>query len=145
MKVPRYMPDWPLPGQPYRPGPSARPPEPELCVPAHTEDAFLYAVDLFNHGHPWQAHEIWEQLWRTETQPARRAALQSLILWCAARIADARHSAATATRLRGRAADKLLQAGGPEVASSLLPVPLDLGKRGSEPALLRTRRKRPAG
>jgi hypothetical protein len=26
--------------------------------------AFLYGVDLFNAGFPWEAHEAWEDLWR---------------------------------------------------------------------------------
>ena len=25
---------------------------------------YLYAVDLFNHGYYWEAHESWEDLWR---------------------------------------------------------------------------------
>jgi predicted metal-dependent hydrolase len=26
--------------------------------------AYLYGVDLFNHGYYWEAHEVWEGLWR---------------------------------------------------------------------------------
>jgi uncharacterized protein len=26
-------------------------------------ETFLYAVDLFNHGYFWEAHEAWESLW----------------------------------------------------------------------------------
>ncbi|QEG35521.1 DUF309 domain-containing protein [Bythopirellula goksoeyrii] len=26
-------------------------------------ETFLYAVDLFNHGYFWEAHEAWEALW----------------------------------------------------------------------------------
>src|SRR5207344_243254 len=28
-----------------------------------TNDSYLYALDLFNHGYYWEAHEEWEQLW----------------------------------------------------------------------------------
>jgi hypothetical protein len=28
-----------------------------------TCDEFLYALDLFNHGYYWEAHEAWETLW----------------------------------------------------------------------------------
>jgi hypothetical protein len=29
----------------------------------HENKTFLYAVDLFNHGYYWEAHEVWESLW----------------------------------------------------------------------------------
>jgi predicted metal-dependent hydrolase len=33
--------------------------------PAHWQDsrAYLYGIDLFNHGYYWEAHEAWEGLW----------------------------------------------------------------------------------
>ena len=34
---------------------------PEQKLVEHS--TFLYAVDLFNHGYYWEAHEQWEQLW----------------------------------------------------------------------------------
>ncbi len=48
-------------------------------------DAWLYAVDLYNHGYWWEAHEQIERLWRTQprtSEPARF--LQALIKLCAA-------------------------------------------------------------
>jgi hypothetical protein len=37
------------------------PPDPQrwqACSP------YLYGIDLFNHGYYWEAHEVWEELWR---------------------------------------------------------------------------------
>lgn len=42
--------------------------DPEPVVPLDesnwpTNQAWLYAIDLFNHGFYWEAHEAWEGLW----------------------------------------------------------------------------------
>jgi hypothetical protein len=29
-----------------------------------SSDAFLWGLDLFNHGYYWEAHEAWEGLWQ---------------------------------------------------------------------------------
>jgi predicted metal-dependent hydrolase len=52
-------------------------------------EAYLYGVDLFNHGYYWEAHEEWEGLWRAlqGLEPpivALRALLQGLIRLAAA-------------------------------------------------------------
>jgi uncharacterized protein len=75
---PRYLPDRPLPPYTYVPGRSPHPvsdpaghlfgqtPEPPASVDAdnwHTNRAYLYGIDLFNHGYYWEAHETWEGLW----------------------------------------------------------------------------------
>ncbi len=80
--VPRYRADLPFPDYAYVPGRHPHPqrdprghsherPDP-APPPAHPPDpsdwrgcaAFLYGVDLFNHGYYWEAHEAWEGLWR---------------------------------------------------------------------------------
>jgi hypothetical protein len=33
-------------------------------------DAFLWGLDLFNHGYCWEAHEAWEGLWQVADQTA---------------------------------------------------------------------------
>ncbi len=76
---PRFVPDAQLPPYSYVPG---RFPHPisdpvghlfgkPLELPAAPDPnswresrAYLYGVDLFNFGYYWEAHEVWEGLWR---------------------------------------------------------------------------------
>jgi hypothetical protein len=76
---PRYCPDRPLPPYSYVPGLSphptsdprghsympAGPPQPVIfLVDRLGENAmFRFAIDLYNHGYYWEAHEAWESLW----------------------------------------------------------------------------------
>lgn len=47
--------------------------------------AYLYGVDLFNHGYFWEAHEAWEGIWLTTKKfDAYGQFLQSLIQFSAA-------------------------------------------------------------
>src|SRR5438067_3520785 len=76
--IPRYCPERPLPPYSYMPGltphPTSDPPghsfgqhEPPpapLTKSSYRDNAtYLYAIDLFNHGFYWEAHEVWESLW----------------------------------------------------------------------------------
>ena len=46
-------------------------------------EGHLHAVDLFNHGYWWEAHEVWEELWRGfERGDATARILQGLIQLC---------------------------------------------------------------
>lgn len=83
MSPPRYRPSRALPAQAYLPG---RSPRPELDAPPAAEwDAYLWGVDLYNHGYFWEAHEVWEGVWRgAHHDVARRAFLQGLIQCSAA-------------------------------------------------------------
>ncbi len=38
-----------------------QPPDPQRWWTCH---GYLYGIDLFNHGYYWEAHEVWEGLWR---------------------------------------------------------------------------------
>lgn len=75
---PRYLPQRPLPPYTYVPGraphplsdeaghsfgkhPPPSPPVDESNWSQH--EAYLYGVDLFNHGYYWEAHESWEAAW----------------------------------------------------------------------------------
>jgi hypothetical protein len=77
--LPRYWPAHELPPYSYVPGSGLPHPigderghsfgrhEPP-AIPLSEEnwrrnDAWLYAIDLFNHGYYWEAHEAWESLW----------------------------------------------------------------------------------
>src|SRR3989442_10005817 len=76
--IPRYCPERPLPPYSYVPGLAPHPmSDPRGHSYGHTEAAtqpleeasfrgnatYLYAIDLFNHGYYWEAHEAWEALW----------------------------------------------------------------------------------
>src|SRR5262245_34205362 len=76
--TPRYFPTRPLPPYSYVPGLSPHPTsdprghsygqhEPPASLldesSYRTNAAYLYAIDLFNHGFYWEAHEAWEALW----------------------------------------------------------------------------------
>ena len=75
---PRYLPDRPLPPYSYVTGLSPHPtrdprghsfgrqeqPAAPLEEAAYrTNETYLLALDLFNHGYYWEAHEAWEALW----------------------------------------------------------------------------------
>lgn len=79
MTPPRFVPDAAFPPYTFVPGRTPHPvrdpaghlfgKSPELPTPLDPERrqesrAYLYGVDLFNHGYYWEAHEVWEGLWR---------------------------------------------------------------------------------
>jgi predicted metal-dependent hydrolase len=74
----RLVPDRPLPPYTFVPGQTPHPVRdpaghlygrpietPPPLDPAHWQasQAYLYGIDLFNHGYYWEAHEAWEGLW----------------------------------------------------------------------------------
>jgi ribosome biogenesis protein Tsr3 len=76
---PRRVPDIAFPPYTFIPGRTPHPVSdpsghlfgqtPELPPPLdpvcwQESRAYLYGVDLFNHGYYWEAHEVWEGLWR---------------------------------------------------------------------------------
>ncbi len=80
MPPPRFVPDAAFPPYTFVPGRAPHPIRdpaghlfgqtlelPPPLDPARWQDsrAYLYGVDLFNHGYYWEAHELWEGLWRT--------------------------------------------------------------------------------
>ena len=77
-KIPRFVPDEPFPPYSYVTGRFPHPTrdpaghsfgvEPTPCPapePNHWRDcrAYLFGLDLFNHGYYWEAHETWEGIW----------------------------------------------------------------------------------
>jgi hypothetical protein len=72
-------------------------------------DAFLWGLDLFNHGYYWEAHEAWEGLWQVADRDSPlRMLFKGLILLAAAGIkirerknaAAERHAMGAAALLR---------------------------------------------
>jgi predicted metal-dependent hydrolase/ribosome biogenesis protein Tsr3 len=72
--------------------------------------AYRYGIDLFNHGYYWEAHEVWEGLWRAAGRTGRTADfLKGLIKLAAAGVkvrqgqprGVASHAAGAAELFRG--------------------------------------------
>jgi hypothetical protein len=98
---PRYLPERPLPARAFIPGQSPRTDRPVAPPPAapldatrwHDSTEYLWGVDLYNHGYPWEAHEAWEGLWQMAARHSpERAFLQGLIQ-CAAAVVKAKSGA----------------------------------------------------
>jgi predicted metal-dependent hydrolase len=100
MPPPRFVPDAAFPPYTFVPGRAPHPvrdpaghlfgqtPEsPPPLESAHWRDSrtYLRGVDLFNHGYYWEAHEVWEGLWRAAGRTGRTAVfLKALIKLAAA-------------------------------------------------------------
>ena len=78
VEIQRFVPDEPLPPYSYVTGRFPHPTHDPaghsfglVPVPCSVPDpnrwrdcqAYLYGVDLFNHGYYWEAHEVWERVW----------------------------------------------------------------------------------
>jgi Domain of unknown function (DUF309) len=106
--------DRPLPLHRFLPGPAGRVPDGQLHP---TEQGwtplpdFAWGCDLFDHRHPWEAHEVWEAEWRSLPRGTPQAdLLQGLI--CAAAFTLKRFQSSVDPGLRGAAAKLLSRAEG---------------------------------
>lgn len=71
-----------------------------------------YGLDLFDHAYYWEAHEVWEQLWRrTDALDPRRQLLQGLIQAAASVLKGEMGQTWGARRLRDRAVLRLSRLG----------------------------------
>lgn len=85
----------------------AAPPPPDPAAPRESR-AYLRAIDLFNHGYYWEAHEEWEGLWHACGRRGGLADfLKSLIKLAAAGV-KAREGNAAGTRRHATRAAELL-------------------------------------
>ena len=117
--VSRLVPDRPFPPYAYLPGrfphPTRSPqghsfglsltgyPSPS---PALTVKGFRWGIDLFNFGYYWEAHEAWEEVWKSAASPSwQRDLLKGLILLCAAGVKIRESKPAATKRHATRAAD----------------------------------------
>lgn len=103
--LPRYVPDRAFPAYAFVPGQA---PHPTQDPRGHSYGAaerratpvderswresrdYLWGVDLFNHGYPWEAHEAWEGLWRVAARHSAEHALLQGLIQCAAAAVKAR-------------------------------------------------------
>lgn len=80
-----------------------------------SSESYLYAIDLFNHGYYWEAHEVLEALWHGAGRDTPVGTFaQAVIQAAAALLKLAMGELAPATRLTNAAAAKL-RAGPPIV------------------------------
>jgi len=99
MLRPRRLPQKSFPPYAYLPGKKPHPvrdptghsyhvePIPVAAGASLDSDAFLWGLDLFNHGYYWEAHEAWEGLWQVADRDGPlRMLLKGLILLSAAGI-----------------------------------------------------------
>jgi len=122
MLRPRWLPQKSLPPYAYLPGKKPHPvrdptghsyhvePIPVAAEASLSSDAFLWGLDLFNHGYYWEAHESWEGLWRVADRDGPlRMLFKGLILLSAAGVKIRERKNAAAARHAKRAAALLRQ------------------------------------
>lgn len=74
----------------------------------HSSETYLYAIDLFNHGYFWEAHEAWEALWRAAGRSGIEAVfLKGLIKLAAAGVKQQENNPAGVGRHTRRAIELL--------------------------------------
>src|SRR6202795_2576509 len=116
MFPPRWLPQKSLPPYAYLPGKNPHPvryptghsyhvePIPVAAEASLSSDAFLWGLDLFNHGYYWEAHEAWEGLWQIANRGSPlRAFLKGLILLSATGLKIRKGKRTPAMRHAGRA------------------------------------------
>jgi hypothetical protein len=122
MLRPRWLPQKNLPPYAYLPGKNPHPvcdptghsyrvePIPVAADASLGSDAFLWGLDLFNHGYYWEAHESWEGLWQVADRDGPvRMLFKGLILLSATGVKIREHKNAAAARHAQRAAALLRQ------------------------------------
>jgi hypothetical protein len=117
MLPPRWLPQNSLPPYAYLPGKNPHPvrdptghsyhvePIPVAAEVPLSSDAFLWGLDLFNHGYYWEAHEAWEGLWQVADRDGPlRMLFKGLILLSAMGVKIRERKNAAAARHAKRAA-----------------------------------------
>lgn len=83
-------------------------------------DLLERGFDLFNGGEFFEAHEVWEDLWRLTTEPLQRASLQGLIQ-AAVGLHHLSHGNTTGARSQLQKSIRNLEAGGSTIADLDIP------------------------
>ena len=133
MTNPRYRPDVKFPPYAYVPGRTAHPvsdprghsygrapakvaaPDPEN--PGGSPE-LLYAVDLFNHGYYWEAHEVWESLWHACGRTGSTADFLKGLIKLAAAGVKAREGKAAGVRRHAQRAAELFETCSPATGAT---------------------------
>ena len=69
---------------------------------------YLYAIDLFNHGYYWEAHEAWESLWLSAGRTGRVGSFLKGLIKLAAAGVKAREGNPTGVSRHAKRAKELL-------------------------------------
>lgn len=124
MTPPRYS-DQPLPPYAHTPGETPHPISdpaghshgeepslPEALDPTSWRACpdYLQAIDLFNHGYPWEAHEAWERLWIAAGRRGETADFLKGLIKLAAAVVKQREGRPTGVRRHARRAAELFRA-----------------------------------
>jgi uncharacterized protein len=122
--LPRYCPDRPLPPYSYVPGMFPHPtsderghsfgrqepaPQPLDASSYQDNETYRYAIDLFNHGYYWEAHEVWESLWHAAGRSGPGADFLKGLIKLAAAGVKAREGRAAGVRLHALRAAELFR------------------------------------
>lgn len=121
---PRYCPQLPFPPYTYVPGRFPHPiSDPQGHSFGHSPPAarelessnwrnneiYLHALDLFNHGYYWEAHETWESLWHASGRKGPTADFLKGLIKLAAAGVKACEGRDAGVRLHARRAAELLR------------------------------------
>jgi predicted metal-dependent hydrolase len=122
--TPRYCPARDLPPYSYVPGLAPHPMsdprghsfgvEEPVAQPLDessytTNESYLFAIDLFNHGYYWEAHEEWEQLWHLAGRTGPTADLLKGLIKLAAAGVKLREGRMIGVKQHGNRSSELLQ------------------------------------
>jgi hypothetical protein len=125
---PRYAAE-PLPSYAYVPGhglphpvndPRGHSPA-AATAPLAAADAWLHAVDLFNGGFYWEAHEAWEGVWNSLGRTTAEARFVQGLIHLAAAAVKIREGRPAGVGRHARRAEELLAAAGGGIPPALLP------------------------
>jgi hypothetical protein len=121
--LPRYCPQRALPPYSYVPGLAPHPTsdprghsfgvhesaaEPLEETSFRSNATYLYAIDLFNHGFYWEAHETWEALWHAAGRRGPTADFLKGLIKLAAAGVKAREGRAAGVRQHAQRAEELV-------------------------------------
>jgi uncharacterized protein len=84
------------------------PPPPLLEETYRENEVYAYALDLFNHGFYWEAHEAWESLWHAAGRRGRTANFLKGLIKLAATGVKAREGRPAGVKLHAERAAELL-------------------------------------
>jgi hypothetical protein len=109
---PRHLPTRPLPPYAFVPGKFPHPITDPAghsygAIPLSGDYEFLWAVDLFNHGYYWEAHEAWEAAWKEQGRSGREADFSKGLIKLAAAGVKAREGNAEGVARHARRAREL--------------------------------------
>ena len=137
--VPRYCPERELPPYSYVPGLAPHPQSdprghsfghhaspPPLEADAYRDNAtYRYALDLFNHGYYWEAHEAWESLWHAAGRKSATGAFLKGLIKLAAAGVKAREGRAAGVQKHARRAAELFRSAKAEAGDTMFGLQLD--------------------